>query len=366
MHHIPGILIITPSNIHFETDQEIQKRCYSSLVRYCLEDFQLNTFLTLSLQLNSFEPLQFQPLSIRQFSKFKSNSGTQKRIAKIRNKNIMDEIRQILLPDVTSWSVQLYVHIGAIIVGLLFYTQTLPLLFNIPEWELWGQVLAHLMIMLLCMPFLSISTRKDSVKFNAKNRYYSISAFFNLLQHTMYFYLFIQRSYNVQTLPENSPPERALIMEVDTLRNLLSLQDNTEEMVIDMRESLKVFDNTPFQDGAVLFWYQIFEGTVHAMIILGTLMHFIKPSQRLFVFFMYEVGTILELVIYGPSYFWVISTMWFNVWFGSLPLRTRGIYILSTFFTINHHTTYVIDTWGCINIVKIWRNPKTELSKSIN
>jgi len=278
----------------------------------------------------------------------------------------MDEMRQILLPEPTACSVQLYVHIGAIIVGSLFYSQTLAILFNIPHWNLWGQVLAHLFVVILCTPFLSVATRKDSVKYNAKNKYYSYSAFANLLQHTMYFYLFIQRSYHVQTLPENSPPERALMMEVDTLRNLLGLQDSTEGMVSDMRESLKVFDSTPFQDGAVLFWYQIFEGTVHAMIILGTLLHFIKPNQRLFVWFMFEVGTMLELVIYGPSYFWVISTMWFNVWFGSLPLQTTGIYVLSTFFMLNHHTTYIIDTWGCINIVKIWRDPKTELEKSIN
>ena len=32
LHHIPGVLIIIPSNIYFGTDREIQVICYSLLV----------------------------------------------------------------------------------------------------------------------------------------------------------------------------------------------------------------------------------------------------------------------------------------------------------------------------------------------
>ena len=67
-----------------------------------------------------------------------------------------------------------------------------------------------------------------------------------------------------------------------------------------------------FQNGELLFWFQIYEGIIHGLIIIGSLVHLFGIQGKIAektVFWCYEVGMILELVTYGPAYFWVITIM---------------------------------------------------------
>ena len=213
-------------------------------------------------------------------------------------------------------SIQLVVHLAAILIGVLFYdVGVLPasITDSIPAFSITGQVLAHIFIALVCLPYRQNSVEYDN-NASAQKRAYNVAGWLQFLNHALYFYLFMLRNVYSAVDPRDARPERAMEHEIDNLNNALlrplGITEDSSELLQDMNSSMSLFDGTIIRNGEILYWYQIGEGTVHAMIIVGVLLHAFKPTMRNSIFFFYEIGTVLEVVIYGPLYFWTISTLW--------------------------------------------------------
>ncbi len=261
-------------------------------------------------------------------------------------------------------SIQLVVHLAAILIGVLFYDVGVlpePITNSIPAFSITGQVIAHIFIALVCLPY-----RQHSVEYendaSPQKRAYNVAGYLQFLNHAVYFYLFMIRNVYSSVDPSDARPERAMEHEIDNLNNVvlrpMGIKEDSFELLQDMNSSMSLFDGTIIRNGEVLYWYQIGEGTVHAMIILGVILHVFKPTMRNSIFFFYEIGTVLEVIIYGPLYFWTISALWACVQIPSMcavtQFKTFGVKFISTMLMSFHHTTYVIDSWSLLTIMKVW------------
>eukprot|EP01043_Picozoa_sp_COSAG02_P068475 COSAG02_NODE_11387_length_1733_cov_8.089351_2_plen_163_part_00 len=119
---------------------------------------------------------------------------------------------------------------------------------------------------------------------------------------------------------------------------------------------------TFFDNGKLLFWFQIYEGTIHGMIIIGALLHLCKVRGKWVetaIFWLYEMGMVLELITYGPSYFLTITVMLIGAFFPwSLGITSvipgPSAQALAVVFCTHHHVGYCLDTWGTFQICQAW------------
>merc|ERR1719453_1231135 len=122
-----------------------------------------------------------------------------------------------------------------------------------------------------------------------------------LIQHTDYFIIFMCRNLWSDPNPENAKPLRAMENEIATLNTMFLqplgfAQDSislTEEFSKIMQDwSGSTGSAAFFDDGKLLFWFQIYEGIIHGLIIVGALLHLFKvKGQRASraIFWCYEM-----------------------------------------------------------------------------
>jgi len=216
---------------------------------------------------------------------------------------------------------------------------------------------------------------------------------FALVCHADYLTIFLFRQFKASTHdPNAADPSRAMEMEVAALRDMFlvpfgvteSAESLTSQFSAILQGGSKDAMNDPnmnilvrtqaamMTNGGFLYWYQIFEGTNHLQITLGTLVYLLRPAPSKMtdtaVFWLYELGQVLQLVMYGPSYFWAITYMFMAAWFPSTVGMTvvpgMAVKGLATVFCLHHHLGYVVDqaatyqsgtAWGIT-----WANKRDE------
>ncbi len=210
----------------------------------------------------------------------------------------------------------------------------------------------------------AVQARRDT------NQYWH-SCLWALIQHTDYFIIFMCRNMWSDSNPENAEPLRAMENEIATLnamflRPLGFTQDNlslTQEFSKIMQDwSSNTGSTTFFDNGKLLFWFQIYEGTIHGMIIVGSLLHLLKAKGKWVetaIFWLYEMGMVLELITYGPSYFMTITVMLVGAFFPALlgihsVVPGASAQALAVVFCTHHHVGYCLDTWGTFQICQAW------------
>lgn len=169
--------------------------------------------------------------------------------------------------------------------------------------------------------------------------------------------------------PDLAKPWRAMENEVASLNRLflapLGFSQDSESMTKQfsgiLLEACANTGTTSYYSGKGLFWYQMYEGIIHGLIIFGGLVHVLGFKGRLAnltVWLCYELGMVLELITYGPIYFWVISLMCFGAFFPSALSLTfvpsSAVQFLALGFMTHHHIGYVLDTWGSYQILRVW------------
>lgn len=270
---------------------------------------------------------------------------------------------------------QAWCHVLAIIVGVVFFVGEH---FDMNTGLYQG--VSHILLAAATLWWLSTCGTRDvesgaygtgkEVNGRRGTRQYWHASLWALIQHTDYFVIFMFRNFLSETDPTNAKPERAMENEVHTLNVMflqpLGFQQSSESMVQELGTIMKTFASATdssmfFQNGELLFWFQIYEGIIHFMIIVGSIVHLTgmqgKTAEAV-VFWLYEMGMILELVTYGPAYFWLISVMWIGaLWPGLLGIATLpgpSVQMMATIFATHHHVGYCLDTWGCFQITQAW------------
>eukprot|EP00416_Gambierdiscus_australes_P026763 CAMPEP_0171081344 /NCGR_PEP_ID=MMETSP0766_2-20121228/16435_1 /TAXON_ID=439317 /ORGANISM="Gambierdiscus australes, Strain CAWD 149" /LENGTH=314 /DNA_ID=CAMNT_0011538639 /DNA_START=51 /DNA_END=995 /DNA_ORIENTATION=+ len=196
-----------------------------------------------------------------------------------------------------------------------------------------------------------------------------------VFQHTDYSIIFMFRNFKSSGSPETASPVRAMENEVPTLNRLfllpLGFTQDDASLTAEFGRILEEFAGVSgtsvlIANGSLIFWYQLYEGIIHIAITFGALVFLFRKCFRndskipeFFVFWFYEMGMLLELVTYGPSYFWTISAMFLGAFFPSLYIKTAlvigpSVKALATLFCLHHHVGYCLDTWGTYQIMQAW------------
>lgn len=273
---------------------------------------------------------------------------------------------------------QAWAHGGAVFAHIVFYGT--GLYYGLDTCTYQG--VAHLALAVLTLKWIQAYGTRDPVTGEAgvgsavnkqrnTNQYWH-ACLWALIQHLDYFIIFMCRNMLSTADPKEARPERAMENEVSTLNELflepLGFEQSAANLTAEFGSIISSWCGSTgtgqlFNNGELLFWYQIYEGTIHGLIIVGALVHLFGLTQKnkyteLVVFWCYEVGMILELATYGPSYFWIISVMFVGAWcpsFAGLPIVPgNAVKALATVFATHHHIGYCLDTWGCFQICKAW------------
>lgn len=256
---------------------------------------------------------------------------------------------------------QKWAHILAVLV--------LPFFFAGIRYSIDGAIyqgVAHLFLLAVCI------SSTGSGDLNAKRRSsdsYWFAAWWAIWHHFDYFAIFMARNLRSESDPTRATPWRAMENEVATINRLfllpLGFKQDSSSLCLEFANILLEFSSSTgtgeWYSGYLIFWYQMYEGIIHGLIILGAIVYVSGCKGKLadmVVYVGYEWGMVLELVTYGPLYFWVISVMWIGSFYPSLIglsfVPSTTVQALATGFGTHHHAGYILDTWGTYQIAKVW------------
>lgn len=230
--------------------------------------------------------------------------------------------------------------------------------------------------------FLTCKAPHEDVNSRTTRPYVS-AAKASFMEHLVYFLIFVNRQFTGESHVERLDMRRPLETEFDLLVNsyvvpifptanattLLDTYVTAQNKAINSVADLCLADR---KFGSEFWWYQMFEGINHGIICIGSLIvlfaatkHFKNHSISRLVLVLYEYAMIAELIVYGPQYFWMLSSNFLGVTFNSsYGLDTsegKAICLASFFIVLLHHLGYWVDTWASWEIAVAWgwtsRNP---------
>lgn len=236
--------------------------------------------------------------------------------------------------------------------------------------QLYYQALVHVVPALACLYCRSRQDAAAARKRRNGDDWYWWACFFSFVEHLMYFVVFMCRNVFSETDLSTMTPNRALENEVSTLCTTVLLPMGVDVDVAQLTKDYGDLINSVAQtggpgaetfgydwsvmyNGQFFYFYQIAEGITHLSICIGALMYMSKYRDNFdaSIFWLYEVGMIVEWIVYGPIYFWALT----GAWIMSFSSTNPTLKFLSFIFMGMHHLGYIVDSWSCHEVARNWR-----------
>merc|ERR1711998_242321 len=228
-------------------------------------------------------------------------------------------------------------------------------------------------------PYITPKEEADAAKkgggYRSTQSYWN-AAVMGCAEHVLYFIVFVSRQVNESSAAKDLNMRRALEQEFTFLVNsfvkplfpsinhslLLSAYLEGQDAMMNVVTGATL-SHPDF--GCEFWWYQMFEGINHGIIVVGSLLvifpsYFDLKNQTIsdLVLWLYEWAMIAELIVYGPQYFWILSGNLFSCIFanphGLSTLEGKATLLAACCITTTHHIGYWIDTYSSWEICKAW------------